>query len=1573
MSHLTTIKKKYSIRLSRHNVQFCNIYPTTELDNIILDLLALNDGEMEFSNLGLILGFAVKEIPLDDIHYDKAEVNIFEEILEIIQRYHLITVENKDQEKRIIRTTQWGKLANSSKEKRLFYEGKIALPQHYLIKISDEQNAQFPFKKFGIHSSIFEQKECAPFEIQDRHTPEGLKHTLAKENLDDVQGENKNVEIFQIEKVTSGYNSQNLKIEISLFETSGGVEIKTAIAGEASPEMDELLQSSANQKIYQDWLQEARFSYFLESETLLTAENLEEYTNFVEWTSILKDDRTVWDDKLLNLLSKEGIATQENWTLVCEIAPQEIIIEYFDKYKKFWNWYVISGNLPTGFIVDHANDYDWDFDAILKNLETDEIESILRSIDDNDSITDWRKVTEKISSTFLQANITEFPFDLYLLSKSTDDNIRKLVIDNPNLDWDWSYIVRYWPFEFVIENYIELASKFNLKALIVRVLNNLDELEVLLDSDHVISLLQSALQSTKITFSHQDKIILNEQALDFLQKNNLLFWGYGKFSGIEANTNLYWSASIFAKYHLKVKTEEGNANVSSTIPDLDLVELNPHFAWDFNILSNRSDLNWSIEFIRDYKEKLSLEELLSHLSGAFVAENLQFFVEWLIENDSLKELSTFVSNNFSFTQIKDNSELLRTRAEEIEWRSVLRHYTQEELNKLSIELKENSLDVPFIKALWTCLAEMCKLDFILKYPEFGWDWKLITESRIEEFSLNNKEFYSKYAQYLYWPYILAELVSSVELTKNEKLISVSVAISKTPVDIRAESWRIITKKIPRNQLWQIITETESNENVNWDWDYISSMDNLPISHQFLDQYGDLLNWNLLSKNPFLNEFFRYDHAAYRNMAEWIERCLEYLYGHKDKWDFKALSLLDNLTWNDSIISKFQEKWDWETLVLKSNLLTKRNKKLNLIEFRRNRLQKYSDFIDWELLSTLFDVRISIDLINKFPSQKWDWPTLSAHPKFEITNEYLIAHKDKAWDYQALTTHSKLDLNKELLLELRDKDWDFKKISIKNWVDNDLVISFQDKNWNWAAISGNHSLIPDVNLLNIFASKEDIIWRSVVANSSLHITPATLSILVKQEQFSSTCWDVLSKHPNLDFEQHSDILDSYREFWNWSLLFDQQKVDMNELAILQEYQNYIDWEYLSQHKQFRPSEEVLSKFKEYLDWNFITSKVQLTLDLLEQYKDYLDWSYISKAEISEFTPDVIDRYNLYWDYFVLKDNVALSYASRSKVDEIIRKKPELELYFRLKQKDSNWSGYIYHFTHIQNALKILESRKILSRNKAENIADAAGTVVHRRATSHEYARFYFRPQTPTQHYNECLGIDIESNNFEKAHKLGLPKCPVPVFFKFNLQEVLLKMNNRCFISDGNMQTNWAKEAPVREMLSFFNFNDVYSTIFNTTDDNWRTYIRYSQQEFLVKDVLDFTKLNDFQIVVNSEEAKQQLSTLLKNKSISRNIVLDNPELNIFHNGNKKIDVSYNNEILNVTTNYRGDGIHCGEIHLEFHSEHKYEYLSGSIQQALESKIIAYPSISLKIPEEIPFSLYFYDDYKNDSWLIYQNGN
>ena len=79
---------------------------------------------------------------------------------------------------------------------------------------------------------------------------------------------------------------------------------------------------------------------------------------------------------------------------------------------------------------------------------------------------------------------------------------------------------------------------------------------------------------------------------------------------------------------------------------------------------------------------------------------------------------------------------------------------------------------------------------------------------------------------------------------------------------------------------------------------------------------------------------------------------------------------------------------------------------------------------------------------------------------------------------------------------------------------------------------------------------------------------------------------------------------------------------------------------------------------------------------------------------------------------------------------------------LEAQESKWTGYVYHFTHLENAANILISHSLKARSQlldnyfkdsaAENVIKAT------RSSAKNYVRFYFRPLTPTQLCHENLG-------------------------------------------------------------------------------------------------------------------------------------------------------------------------------------------------------------------------------------------
>ncbi len=115
----------------------------------------------------------------------------------------------------------------------------------------------------------------------------------------------------------------------------------------------------------------------------------------------------------------------------------------------------------------------------------------------------------------------------------------------------------------------------------------------------------------------------------------------------------------------------------------------------------------------------------------------------------------------------------------------------------------------------------------------------------------------------------------------------------------------------------------------------------------------------------------------------------------------------------------------------------------------------------------------------------------------------------------------------------------------------------------------------------------------------------------------------------------------------------------------------------------------------------------------------------------------------------------------------------------------WPQFVFHYTDIRNAVKILEegylySRKYLKDNKNLEISSGSPEVLEGTETIiKDCVRLYFRPKTPTQFYAEgVLSKDaLLKSKFPGAH------CPVPVFFLFDAVKILTR--DDCLFSNGNL--------------------------------------------------------------------------------------------------------------------------------------------------------------------------------------------
>ena len=1590
-----SISEIFPVRVGSYSLNFLKVFETTDLDSIILDLLLEFGDSSSLTELAYHLGFTTNVSNQEGGFYDPVETDILIGFLNTLDQFHLIEIRSIKEGNGTVQVTELGVRARESGSKCLFCSGFVSIPEFHLLEIDSKIIQSFPFAKFGLHSHIVKSIKIEPFQISD--LTEKTVHTIvAMENLPDDE-EKGNTVVDSVNSVSRGFGQSNVQLDLTLVDDGAGFGLEFSLNGVRSPEFDSIMRTPENAPQYERWILKVRYEYYCKTAVKYILSDYREFSSIIHWPEFLSNKRIHWDSELLTFLTQTEICSFLAWSSVVDNAPSELIIESLAEFREYWNWTQLTSRLEVDIILERINDFTWDLDTLVDKIDGPTLEKLLLKISDLSSINDWELITELVSSEFLESNITAYPFLLDKLSRKQSTSLERILKANPALGWDWTYIATNWSLSFILDSLPSIEKAINFKTLVFRLLNNYSEFKEAFDHKTFLTYIDKYHNADEFRIGRQHTIVFNEIILSTLFDYGWLFWGDSSVAGVEANQSLQWTQSKFERFGNKIKSVAGYDHASDTVDNLNVISSFPDFPWNFNILSTREGVGWTFEFIELHKRSLNPVSLLKVLPIELIIGNHQFFFLWLQEftenelfPDWKSDVSALINEKFSYQNIVDCAASFGRVGVELDWAEVLFHEDKTELERIAILLDELETELPSLDELHIQISKNAGLNFILDNPELKcWNWQIVTSERINDELLRTEDFQKEYSEFLDWVYLIEKIFDEEELADFTKITVIAYLLSSAPAEMQLKAWESITKKLPTYRLWQLLSLSQSIDVFRWDWDSISAHKHIPITHEFLTKYAEKLNWTVLSQNSTLNTFFAYDKSAYADERSWVDRNLQYLYAYKNEWDFKQLSRVENLTWNPTLINEFKNDWDWTELCANSKLLVTRDKKSNSFEYIQRRLAAYQSHIDWQVLSSRSDVHVSTELIKRFIDKPWSWQKLSSHPNFHFDASFLIANQDLAWDYVALTGHKRLKIDQALLLEIPNKGWDFGVISSKTWVDNNLVLENRERPWDWRVLSQNTNLILDLNIVELFADHPEVDWHHLIQSNQFHVTPDTLKTLDIKGFLDKSIWDVLSGHENLNFSEHPQLLQKYQHNWNWKTLLRLQKFDINEIKTLRTYSQFIDWKELSIHGSFRPTTEVLREFADKLSWSSLSKKLSWTHEILYEFKNFVSWEAVSKSESLNFlTPAFVERVKYHWDYYHLKDNISLSLETRRKVHEIIESVPELQLYFNLREYRNEWSGYIYHFTHVTNAVEIIKSGKILSRNKAKAFADAAGSVVDRRDTAHAYARFYFRPQTPTQFYNEGLGKDSNSgrmgrardwsgrwhdqwkSNFPQALKLGLPKCPVPVFFRFNLQEVILKMKDKCYMSNGNMQTNWAKVGTVSDMLSFFNFSDVYSTISTTTDRDWKTYINYSQQEFLVKDEFPFSELKDFQIIVANEMVKHDLLGRIEDESIKGNLVVDNSAFNIFHRENKEVYCNREDDVLKLSTDYIGDGINSGEFIIEFDQPTKYEVLDGNVIKATETIIKAFPNVDLRTSDNARYTVYFQDKLRPNKWELFR---
>ena len=600
--------------------------------------------------------------------------------------------------------------------------------------------------------------------------------------------------------------------------------------------------------------------------------------------------------------------------------------------------------------------------------------------------------------------------------------------------------------------------------------------------------------------------------------------------------------------------------------------------------------------------------------------------------------------------------------------------------------------------------------------------------------------------------------------------------------------------------------------------------------------------------------------------------------------------------------------------------------------------------DWEYISehaTWISTQKGKDYYFKLFVDSLDFGKLSHRTDIELTEKVIERYdKKKQWDWDALVQNESINFSFEYINKHEDKPWDWHILAHREGLPFDVVLSHKEKDWDWHYLSTLDSFVPTVDLLTYLAEHDyEIDWISVSGNKELT----------------------------------GDVIDTFKDKINWNVFVNCCPAFLSIATV-----------------------DFLKKYKDAISWDDFNERLGLdiTTEMLQEFADRLNWRYVSQSQKIKFTEELVRKYEDKWFWSELMRNM--------KIQEDI---PDFEnifashrsiVIFTDRIKDYRSNPCIYHFTHFYNAIDVIRSRKILSRDRAEELGllkyDSAGSVVFRSSKAHKFARFYFRPCTPTQYYNEALGADSQlgyynwrgewKSKYPKAVGLGLPKCPVPVFFKFDMDEVLAKIPEQCYYSDRNMQSdnpNVYKIITKPESLGleylYSTMDDAYIAAKSSGRYNREVHLneiskvmRFSQQEFLVMSEFDFSDIKSLQIICYDSSYAELLKQIFADDPISEKIVTYGDE-SLFERENRSINLSSSEDNVRLSTDFEDE--YYFNITGEKMSEVDFDLSDCEVIRDTTNELRLKGTIAWK-KTDIPFNISFVDPKaRTKEWLVYQN--
>lgn len=457
----------------------------------------------------------------------------------------------------------------------------------------------------------------------------------------------------------------------------------------------------------------------------------------------------------------------------------------------------------------------------------------------------------------------------------------------------------------------------------------------------------------------------------------------------------------------------------------------------------------------------------------------------------------------------------------------------------------------------------------------------------------------------------------------------------------------------------------------------------PINEYLLNEYPDVWDWKLLSRNTSI---------------EWSERLIKQF---EDRWHWEYLGLSNNesLPWTASLLRKFSNRWSWYHLGWQSKIVNDQSM-LELCFYHWNEWHQKNLFVGYAFMPALTGTSIAW-AENVF--ENWNnlnWSLFSSYEGFPWSEAFIKKHEEQL-NWKALSGNTQLPWSEEFIETYRNR-WDWNDLSYNKAVPWTIkMLEKFNQDIHWRLFSANSYRHWDVELLIYF--KEQLCWVTpqhdeggalvdvdgLIINPSIQWTPElfqacgdTIHIqfqkLIEEERNVSYDYVVLQEHEywtvhlestqftsdfiklliDMEVSAGKHYIDWHQfalEFNKWNSLdentirycFDRINLDILAGNEFFPWHNYVHlwegitsepdhtgasgWDRLSYNKGLLVTSEMLEEYATRWNWKLLSYNPSLTIEIVKQFEQRWDEEVIMKNNAVAVPLLLIstDKWNIWW--------------------------------------------------------------------------------------------------------------------------------------------------------------------------------------------------------------------------------------------------------------------------------------------------------------------------------------------------------